>query len=76
MIETIATRRTSLNGKPIAKGEKVPMPLQQFQDLESTGLFERAPADKKSTKTGGKTAASTPVSVDQSPQAASGEATD
>ncbi|MBB4858261.1 hypothetical protein HNO88_001580 [Novosphingobium chloroacetimidivorans] len=49
MIDTIAQRRTTLNGKPIAKGDKVPMPLQQFQDLEPTGLFERAPAEKKTT---------------------------
>ncbi len=49
MIDTIATRRTTLNGTSYAKGEKVPMPLQQFQDFEPTGLFERAPAEKKAS---------------------------
>jgi hypothetical protein len=47
MIDTIATRRMTLNGTVYAKGDKVPMPLQQFTDLESTGLVERAPTDKK-----------------------------
>lgn len=47
MIDTIAKRRTTLNGKTYEKGEKVPMPLQQFTDLEPTGRFERAPAAPK-----------------------------
>jgi hypothetical protein len=46
MIDTIAKRRTHLNGTTYAKGDKVPMPLQQFNDLEPTGRFERAPAEK------------------------------
>lgn len=46
MIETIAKRRTTLNGKTYEKNATVRMPLQQFQDLEPTGRFERAPAAK------------------------------
>ena len=47
MIETIAKRRTNLNGVTHQKGDKVQMPLQQFNDLEPTGRFERAPALSK-----------------------------
>ncbi|WP_158250635.1 hypothetical protein [Novosphingobium sp. HII-3] len=47
MIDTIAKRRTTLNGKTYEKGAAVPMPLQQFTDLEPTGRFERAPAKPK-----------------------------
>lgn len=50
MIDTIATRRVTLNGKTYAKGDKAPMPLQQFTDLEPTGRFERAPVAKAATK--------------------------
>lgn len=50
MIETIAMRRMTLNGKTYAKGAKVPMPLQQFNDLEPTGMVERAPTAKAETK--------------------------
>ncbi|GFE73450.1 hypothetical protein [Novosphingobium sp. TCA1] len=47
MIDAIAKRRTTLNGKTYEKGAVVPMPLQQFTDLEPTGRFERAPAKSK-----------------------------
>lgn len=47
MIDTIAKRRMTLNGKTYAKGEKVQMPLQQFEDLHPTGMVERAPATAK-----------------------------
>jgi hypothetical protein len=47
MIDTTATRRTTLNGKTYEKGDTVPMPAQQFKDLELTGRFTRAPAGKK-----------------------------
>jgi hypothetical protein len=47
MIDTIAKRRMTLNGKSYPKGAKVPMPLQQFNDLEPTGMVERAPAAPK-----------------------------
>lgn len=50
MIDTIAKRRMTLNGKAYQKGETVPMPLQQFNDLEPTGLVERAPAPKPASK--------------------------
>ena len=50
MIDTIAKRRVTLNGKTYQKGDTVPMPLQQFNDLESTGRFERAPAPKSAPK--------------------------
>lgn len=55
MIDTIAKRRMTLNGTKYAKGDKVQMPLQQFQDLEPTGLVERAPpAPKTPSKTDAK----------------------
>lgn len=44
MIDTIAKRRVTLNGTTYQKGAKIQMPLQQFNDLEPTGLVERAPA--------------------------------
>lgn len=47
MIDTISTRRMTLNGKAYQKGAKVRMPLQQFNDLEPTGLVERAPDQPK-----------------------------
>ena len=53
MIDTIAKRRMTLNGRTYAKGETVPMPLQQFHDLEPTGLVERAPP-KAETETAAK----------------------
>lgn len=46
MIDTIATRKTTLNGKPYAKGDTVRMPAQQFEDLEPTKRFERPAATK------------------------------
>jgi hypothetical protein len=53
MIDTIATRRITLNGKTYEKDAVVRMPLQQFQDLEPTGAFARAPAKKKAATAGG-----------------------
>ena len=50
MIDTIAKRRMTLNGKTYAKGDTVPMPLAQFNDLEPTGLIERAPPPKAAPK--------------------------
>ncbi|CAD7335316.1 hypothetical protein FIM10_02145 [Sphingomonadales bacterium 56] len=50
MIDTIATQIIRLNGKEYAKGDTVPMPLQQFEDLEPTGAFIRAPAAKARRK--------------------------
>lgn len=47
MIDAIATRRTTLNGKTYEKGATVPMPAQQFEDLKATKRFTRAPAAKK-----------------------------
>lgn len=47
MIDTIATRRTTLNGKTYEKGATVPMPAQQFEDLKPTKRFTRSPAAKK-----------------------------
>ena len=44
MIDTIATRRITHEGVTYEKGAKVTMPLQQFKDLEPTGVVERAPA--------------------------------
>ena len=44
MIDTIATRRITHEGVTYEKGAKVTMPLQQFNDLEPTGVVERAPA--------------------------------
>jgi len=49
MIEVIAKRRVRFEGAQYAKGDRVPMPLQQFQDLEPTGLFERAPKVESET---------------------------
>jgi hypothetical protein len=46
MIDTIAKRRLTLNGKAYQKGDTVPMPAQQFSDLEPTGMVERAPTEK------------------------------
>lgn len=50
MIEAIATRRVRFADKLYAKGERVSMPLQQFNDFEPTGLFERPPAEKADGK--------------------------
>ena len=50
MIDTIATRRVTFNGTTYQKGDTVPMPLAQFNDLEPTGRFERAPAPKPAAK--------------------------
>ena len=47
MIDTIAKRRVTLNGTTYQKGAKIQMPLQQFNDLEPTGMVERAPAAPK-----------------------------
>ncbi|WP_395391560.1 hypothetical protein WBP07_12895 [Novosphingobium sp. BL-8A] len=49
MIDAIATRRTTLNGKTYAKGAPVRMPAAQFEDLKPTKRFERAPVAKKAT---------------------------
>lgn len=50
MIDTISRRARpfTLNGKTYAKGDKVPMPLAQFNELGPDGLgwVERAPAPK------------------------------
>lgn len=51
MIDTIAKRAFNLNGTDYAKGATVPMPLQQFEDLEPTGLVERAPPEKAEPET-------------------------
>jgi hypothetical protein len=50
MIDTIAKRRMTLNGKTYQKGDKVQMPAQQFNDLEPTGMVDRAPAEKPEAK--------------------------
>jgi len=50
MIEAIATRRISHDGKSYEKGDKVQMPLQQFNDLEPTGMVERAHVEKAEPK--------------------------
>lgn len=80
MIDTIAKRRITLNGTTYQKGAKIPMPLQQFNDLEPTGMVERAPTVRKSASkpaakaTAGKPAAK-PVAakaVDTAPAAAPG----
>lgn len=52
MIDTIATRRITLNGKTYEKDAVVRMPLQQFQDLEPTGAFTRGSAKKKAATSG------------------------
>ena len=58
MIDTIAKRKMSLNGEDYAKGDTVPMPLQQFEtDLGPNGLdwVERPadpPKETKSSKKG------------------------
>lgn len=61
MIDTIATRAFSLNGTEYAKGDTLKMPLQQFNDLEPTGLVERVPAEKPKAKSESK---STPKKPD------------
>lgn len=66
MIDTIAKRRVTLNGTTYQKGAKIPMPLQQFNDLEPTGMVERAPAAPKAAakpapKTTARKAAAKPV---------------
>ena len=55
MIDAIATRRTTLNGKTYAKGDAVRMPAAQFEDLKPTKRFERAPVAKKATASTGAT---------------------
>ncbi|EJL21895.1 hypothetical protein [Novosphingobium sp. AP12] len=47
MIDAIATRRTTLNGKTYEKGDTVPMPAGQFEELKPTGRFKRGPAQNK-----------------------------
>ena len=50
MIDTIAKRRVNFNGTIYQKGATVPMPAQQFNDLQPTGLFARAPKPKAAPK--------------------------
>ena len=50
MIDAIAARRLTLDGREYQEGDTVPMPLQQFQDLEPTGLVTRAPIKKTSAR--------------------------
>ena len=70
MIDTIAKRRMTLNGKSYPKGAKVPMPLQQFNDLEPTGMVERAPVEKRPAKPVPKPAAKKAASKAPAPAAA------
>ena len=68
MIDTIAKRRVTLNGTTYQKGAKISMPLQQFNDLEPTGMVERAPAAPKAAaksapKTAARKAAAKPVAA-------------
>jgi len=49
MIQAIAVRRLSLNGESYSKGDHVPMTLQQFNDLEPTGLVKRGAARRRSS---------------------------
>lgn len=44
MIDAIAKRAFTLNGTDYAKGDMVPMPLQQFNDLEPIGLVGPPPS--------------------------------
>jgi len=70
MIDTIAKRAFNLNGSDYAEGAKVPMPLQQFQDLEPTGLVERAPKPSKPKATAPartRTKAAEPAAVPPAP---------
>ncbi|MFC3793679.1 hypothetical protein ACFOPP_09355 [Sphingobium sp. GCM10012300] len=62
MIETIAKRRITLNGTTHQKGATIQMPLQQFNDLEPTGMVERAPA-KSSPKARARKPAAKPVAA-------------
>lgn len=48
MIDAIAAKAFSLDGTDYAKGDTVKMPLQQFEDLEPTGLVQRPAVEKKS----------------------------
>lgn len=41
-----ATQDFTLDGKEVAKGEILSLPANQFDDLESVGLIEKAPAPK------------------------------
>lgn len=53
MIDTIARRRMTLNGKTYQKGDIVPMPLQQFEtDLGPNGIgwVKRVPKRKPAAK--------------------------
>ena len=47
MTNYIAKRAFNLDGTDYAKGDKVPIPAQQFDDLEPTGFVERAPTETK-----------------------------
>lgn len=51
MIDAIANRRTTLNGKTYNKGDPVRMPAQQFEELKPLKRFTRAPATKKTDAT-------------------------
>ena len=47
MIDTIVKRRRmTLGNITYQRGDTVPMPLQQFNDLEPTGFVDRKPAPK------------------------------
>jgi hypothetical protein len=46
MIDTIAKRRTTLNGKTYEKGDTATMPLAQFESLEPIARFARKRAPK------------------------------
>ncbi|GEM_PF-2161054 len=47
MIDAIATRRTTLNGKTYEKGDKVALSPQQFEELKPLKRFVRATGAKK-----------------------------
>lgn len=48
MISVQTTRKTTLNGQSYAKGDRLSVPKNQFDDLgpDGTGLLERVPAEK------------------------------
>lgn len=50
MIDVIANRRTTVNGKTYEKGVPDQMALDQFNALEPISRFERAPKPKPEPK--------------------------
>lgn len=77
MIDAVATRRFTLGDREYQKDDPVRIPLQQFNDLEPTGLVERMLSEKKApVKPARKKAAKAEVPVSQPEEPKSSDTAD